>query len=157
MAKKKAAAAAASSVTSPLLDLHGSFSRAALRTPLRIAFSSDTLTLDDLNRLLCGNGLCLADSAASRIEEQVFSAYGSSFTVEQLVCLLVPIKRVMTYDELSEAEIALLRTKFGELAGKEGTIWEHARIPMTMCAHAASCTCLCQKKKYVCLLEPTHF
>jgi hypothetical protein len=123
VAKKKAAAATSSSLaTSPLLDVHGSFSRAALRTPLRLAFSSDTLTLDDLNRLLCGNGLCLSDSAASRIEEQVFSAYGSSFTIEQLVCLLVPVKRVMTYEELSEAEVALLRTKFGELAGKEGTI-----------------------------------
>ena len=105
-----------------MLDLHGSFSRAALLTPLRLAFRSDTLTLDDLKRLLCGTGLGLSEEAGAAISDQVTAAYGSSFTIEQLVSLLVPLKRVQSAQELSESELALMRRKFEGISDKEGTI-----------------------------------
>lgn len=122
VAKKKATSSSSSSGTGPLLDLHGSFSRAALLTPLRLAFRSDTLTLDDLKRLLCGTGLGLSEEAGAAISDQVTAAYGSSFTIEQLVSLLVPLKRVQSAQELSESELALMRRKFEGISDKEGTI-----------------------------------
>ena len=121
--RRRAEKVAEAAPTGPLLALHDAFSRGELLTALRLAYSSDSITLDELKSLLCvKGGVGLSEASASVISEQVYSAYGSTFTIEQLVCLLVPVKRVATFAELSESEVALLRTKFAGLQSQEGTI-----------------------------------
>ena len=107
----------------PVLNLHGS-SRAALRTALRLAFASDVLTLEDLRRLLrisMAGGLGLSEGAVSSLADQVKRAYGENFTVEQLVCLVVPLRLVARYADLTDDEITSLRARFDPLAAG-GTI-----------------------------------
>ena len=102
--------ATASNNRGPLLGLTYAVSRSDLRTALRLAYTSDTLSLDQLTGLLSNKSLGMSAGSVSTVVEQVYQAYGSSFTVEQLVCLLVPVKQVLTFDDLSEAEVALLRS-----------------------------------------------
>jgi len=106
------------SANKPVLNLHGS-SRAALRTALRLAFASDVLTLEDLRRLLrtsMAGGLGLSEGAVSSLANQVKRAYGENFTVEQLVCLVVPLSLVGRYGDLTDDEVSSLRARFDPLA-----------------------------------------
>lgn len=106
----------------PLLDLDGSFERAGLLTALRLAFSSDVLTVVDLKALLCGPPVGMNHVAASSVVEQVYSAHGEAFTVEQLVAFLVPVRRVPHFDELVESEVSMLRTSFASVSSGASAI-----------------------------------
>ena len=99
-----------------MLDLHGSFERASLLTALRIAFTSEFLTIIELKSLLCGPPVGMNPAAASSVVEQVFAAHGECFTVEQLVAFLVPVRRVPDFNELSDSEVAMLRTSFANVS-----------------------------------------
>ena len=115
-AKEAAGASTLIDSRKPLLDLsNGSISRAALLTEMRLARSSDMLTIDDLKELLCERAIGLEQRAATQIGEQMFAAHGASFTLEQLVNFLVPVRRVPLFEELSDSEMAFLRTRFALL------------------------------------------
>ena len=123
LARKRSAAAADAEFVpdgAPMLDLHSSFDRGALLTSLRLARSSDILTMDDIKKLLCDRGIGMSDHAASQVREQLFGAFGASVTMEQLVCLLVPIQRVRDFADLTESEVSMMRSAFAKLPGATG-------------------------------------
>lgn len=77
---------------------------------------------EELGRWLRAMGPGLTERATRRIADEIFTGQGDTVPIDHLVSVLVPIDRVERFEQLTEAEISMMRRQFATLHGGRGTI-----------------------------------
>ena len=107
-------------VDGPLLNFKGGCDRGGLLTALRLARTSNQLTISELRTLLCERGIGMSDHAAKQIAEQAYFAFGESFSIEQIMTMLIPVKRTNSWEELNDSEQSIMQAAFAKVLASKG-------------------------------------